>query len=77
MASVGAPSDLGAEGAWGAEGALSAGAGVLGVEVPGAVGGGCAGFCVGRGNGCGVCAGDAVANKLNANTQILRTTELV
>lgn len=92
IASVGAPSVFGAWGAegagvrgaevLGAGGALGTavlGGGALGVEPPaGALGGGCAGFCVGRGNGCGVCAATAVANnKLSTKTVKLRSTELL
>jgi hypothetical protein len=56
-------------------GAGALGAGVLGA---GALGGGCAGFCeFGRGNGCGVCASAAVADKLTSITAKVRTTELV
>jgi hypothetical protein len=58
---------------------LGTGAEVLGGGgALGFAGGGCAGFCVGRGNGCGVCAAAAVAiTKLSKETQTHRITELV
>jgi len=53
-------------------GAEVLGGGALGAEVPGALGGGCVGFCGGRGNGCGVCAAAVAANiKLNTEAQKL------
>jgi len=51
---------------------------MLGAEVPGELGGGCAGFCVGRGNGCGVCAtADAANSKFNTQIVKIRVTELL